>query len=594
MRIFDFRSWLSKAYLPLLLALLSVVLSSGALRIGLMMDDWWQRYYFLHHKTLCGQKFTDFFVQFYGADGTRESFRKCIDFGLFPWWTAENFRLFFWRPLTEITHRVEIYAWPDSPFLMHLQSLLWLGFAIYAVSLLYRRIFGPGWVAGLAALLFVFDDSHLMPAVWIADRNVTLAFLFGVVTLIFHDKWRKDNWKPGALWGPVSLLLGLLSGESAIVTCAYLFSYALFIDRGDFKKNLLSLTPYFILCLLYLAAYTMMGYGARASGGYIDPLHEPITYAIAAIERTPVFLLGQWTVINSDLIISMPKDAAKIFLYISIIFLIFTGILFIPIIAGNRASKFWGSAMVLVAFSLPGRMLMFLAIAVFGLLAQLAESVLDKSEWLLKNKPYRIYASWMLALFGFMHLLAAPCIYLIAVKMSNPFKIFVDYPANSPVLMNVDPDQQIVFVNNPSHIYTVNILAERLVKGLPMSKYYRTLADGSDTVTVWRTDGKSIIVEPKNGFMTGVAAKLWREEANMMHVGQKVVVTGVTAEVQSLTKDNRPQRVKFSFDKPLENASYKFLQWTDNGYVPFKPLSIGETAILPATKTLSEVMKTML
>ena len=69
--------------------------------------------------------------------------------------------------------------WPHHPWLMHVHSLLWFGATIAIAAILYRRLMGPGWVGGLAALVFALDDAHGSPAAWLANRNAVLGTLFG-------------------------------------------------------------------------------------------------------------------------------------------------------------------------------------------------------------------------------------------------------------------------------------------------------------------------------------------------------------------------------------------------------------------------------
>ncbi len=81
---------------------------------------------------------------------------------------------------------------------MHLHSLLWLGALVVAAALLYRRILGPTWVAGLAALLYAVDDAHAAPAAYIANRNALIATCFGVLCLLCFARSRQEGWRPGS------------------------------------------------------------------------------------------------------------------------------------------------------------------------------------------------------------------------------------------------------------------------------------------------------------------------------------------------------------------------------------------------------------
>ena len=99
----------------------------------------------------------------------------------------------------------------------------------------------PGWVAGIAAMAYAVNDTHAVPVGWLANRNAVLAGLFGVLTLLLHDRWRRMGLKFAAWLAPIAYLLALLSAEAGVAICAYLFSYCLFVDRGDWPKRLLTL-----------------------------------------------------------------------------------------------------------------------------------------------------------------------------------------------------------------------------------------------------------------------------------------------------------------------------------------------------------------
>ena len=63
------------------------------------------------------------------------------------------------------------------------------------VALLYRRILGPTWVAGLAALLYAIDEAHAAPAAYIANRNALIATCFGVLCLLCFARARQERWR---------------------------------------------------------------------------------------------------------------------------------------------------------------------------------------------------------------------------------------------------------------------------------------------------------------------------------------------------------------------------------------------------------------
>jgi len=224
-------AFLSHRQMPWMMALLAMLFVLPSLRIGWQMDDNFHRLILLGKTPPNGEKLSPLnLFSFLNGDPVKN--HTLMDNGFLPWWTLKDIRIRFFRPLTIFTHWLDYRLWPDNAALMHLQSLLWYGALIAAASFFYRRMLGVGWMAGLAAFFYAFDYSHGMPAGWLANRNAVIATFFGVLTLILHDRWRRDDWRPARALAPLSFLLALLSAEFGVGAAAYLFAYAVFIERG--------------------------------------------------------------------------------------------------------------------------------------------------------------------------------------------------------------------------------------------------------------------------------------------------------------------------------------------------------------------------
>jgi hypothetical protein len=100
-------------------------------------------------------------------------------------------------------------------------------------------------------------------------------------------------------------------------------------------------------------------------------------------------------------------------------------------------------------------------------------------------------------------------------------------------------------------------------------------------VRVHRPDERTLAVRPAYGYYAWVLDKLFRTEKHPFCVGDRVELTGMTAEITELTGDGRPAEAAFTFAVPLEDASLQWLQYEDGRFVPFSPPAVGETAVLP-------------
>jgi hypothetical protein len=116
---------------------------------------------------------------------------------------------------------------------------------LLAAAALYRRLLAPSWLATFALCLYAIDDTHGATISWIANRNALIATLFGLLAILAHDRYRRDRpTRVYAALGPCLLLIGMLAGKAALATCAYLFSYALFLDPEGRRAGMRSLLPY--------------------------------------------------------------------------------------------------------------------------------------------------------------------------------------------------------------------------------------------------------------------------------------------------------------------------------------------------------------
>src|SRR5262245_60408162 len=246
-----------------------------------------------------------------------------MDKGLDPWWAQEMVRLAFFRPLASLTYWIDYQLWPMNPTWMHLQSILWLGAVVFLASVLYRRVIASAWVVGCASLLYALDDSFLMPAFWLANRYVLVSLFFGLLCLIAYDKWRRDGWWMGAPLALIAFAMALFGSEAGVGTAAYLFAYAVFLDRRVWWRRLGALTPFVLVGLGWLIVHENLGYGATGSSSYIDPRVSPVGFLKAAAERGPVLFWGQWAFPSAEAYNTISPAAANVFWIVSLAFMIF-------------------------------------------------------------------------------------------------------------------------------------------------------------------------------------------------------------------------------------------------------------------------------
>ncbi len=547
------------------------------------------------------------FDAFTFVNGDEELIRSAIETGRIPWWTHPRLRLAFLRPVTSFTHWIDFRVWPEQPWLMHLQSLLWFAGAVIAAALLYRRLLTPAWIAGFAGLLFAIDDAHGMPAVWLANRNASIGVLFGLAALIAHDSWRRDGWRPGAFVAPVALLLGLLSGEIALAAGGYLLAYAFFVDNDTWSRRLASLIPGGVVGAAWWVAYRSLGYGASGSGVYIDPGANPVAFAHAVIERAPMLFSGLWA-LPSGLGLMLSQSAFHVVWLVAVGLMAVIAVLLLPLLKRDRVARFFALGMILslvpACATFPDdRLLFFAGFGGMGLLAQLLASFWQRVDWVPSSRIRRLPLATACWAFVFIHLVLSP---LALATTTAKVRIFGTIISRAAESLPSDPavrDQLALIVNTPSAFFSIYGPLMQALEGRPIPRRTLTLGSGIYPTTISRPALNSIAIRPDGGYLVSPGSPRPGHEASQpafhpayfhqmldhlyrdatpMTVGERIMYGGASVEVTEATEDGRPIEVRVHFNVDLEDSSLRWLQWKNGVYEPFEPPAVGETVTLPS------------
>jgi hypothetical protein len=279
--------------LPDLLYLAAVALSLGltmwlfwpTLQEGLFADDFTATA-MLDHKFASPRGPFDLFDF---ANGTPRDVRALQRLGSLPWWAPSDYRISFLRPLSSALWHLDRALFGRAFWAYHAHSLGVFCLLVIASSVLYRRLL-PMPVAALATLMFAVDDSHQFPVVWLSNRGGIYAVLFGVLALLAHLRWRTHGRHRYAVASSAAICIGLLFGEWALPMLAYILAFELLGAEGAWSKRALALLPSLVPSLVFLVIRTLLHYGARGSGAYIDPGIEPLRFLFALVQRVPVFI----------------------------------------------------------------------------------------------------------------------------------------------------------------------------------------------------------------------------------------------------------------------------------------------------------------
>ena len=574
-----------------LVAAVAVVLSLPAMWVGWLADDHWHRAAVLeppalpHSADLAPGCPLDLF-RFLDGDPQRTGLM--MDMGVVPWWTYTKAKVAFWRPLSAATHWLDFRCWPGRAAAAHAQSLLWFALLVGAVAVLYRRIMGLTVAAGLAAVLYAIDDAHGTTIGFVANRNALMAAFFGILALVVHDRWRRDGWRVGVVLGPLLLGVSLLSAEAGAATVAYLVAYAVFVDGGSWRRRLLTLLPYFVLVIAWRVVWVFQGYGVYSGVQfYVDPSGEPLRYALAALQRAPVLLLGQWGFPPSDANIFLGSGGQVLLSLVATGAVAVIGLVVAPLLRRSRAARFWASGMMLsllpICATLPmDRLLIFVGIGAFGLLGEFLHT-----WWSGSLPPRRGWAGgatrWVAGVLVAVHLVAAPV--FLPLRAGNPMgpnRLVKAFHVTTPLDGQV-ADQDVVIVNGPVAMLAGYLQPMRALDGEPVPRHVRILGPSQAAVEVRRTDDRTLVLRPDGGYLAWPYDEGFRGTDHPMALHERVELPGMTAEVTDLTPDERPAEVAFRFAAPLADRQFRWLYWDaqSHTYASFVPPRVGEAIGLP-------------
>ena len=210
--------------------------------------------------------------------------------GFLPWWTHRDFKVALFRPLASALMWVDHLALNDDAQLFHLHSAAWWLAMSIVWGLLALRFLPAPW-ALFAHALCTLHPANGMLLGWIANRNASVAMLFGLAALWLqvrrrerHAPNRLDNWLIALCWA-----LALLAGEYGLGILVFGLTYEL-VAEAPFRTRLSRIQPCAWVVLCYAVLRAWLQFGSRQSGMYVDPVAEPWAFLNVASLRGPVML----------------------------------------------------------------------------------------------------------------------------------------------------------------------------------------------------------------------------------------------------------------------------------------------------------------
>ncbi len=566
---------------PWVIAALAFLVTLGSLCGGFALDD--------HYFMMVFKRPPDLPIPmksvldtFGFSHGDPEMNRLARDKGFLPWWTKDEWKVAFLRPVSSLSHWVDFKLWGDRAWPMHLHSVLLYTLLVWCVLLFYKRVMNAPSLVLLAGFMFAMDDAHALPVVWLSNRNALWSFLFGIITLLLHDKWRKDGNKYLLIGATVSLGLGLLGGEAAIACTAYLFSYALFMENGKLSKRLLSLLPYAAVIIIWQIVYKLLGYGVAGTSLYTAPDKHPLVFASELTFRLPLLMFAQLVGGDPSILAFAPESWNVPFFAANVVVLAFICYAVMPVIKTSRTARFWAlgaliSAVPSCAALAQSRLLFYPSL---GAMALVAEFLLYKSnsgngELL---KPLRrvsvraLCISWVV-----LHIIVSPI-----MLASGPFGLMVVEKGIREIYATVPAgpemkDKTLVLVNSLSDYVGSGINVTRVAWGGTMPSSTLQLVASTDSIEVERLTDRKLRIRTNTPILSRPWQQIFRyPREHPFKQGDRVNVNSVVVDILEATSDGKPYLFEFTFEKALDDESYYWMTYHDGRLVPFELPGYGE------------------
>ena len=581
--------------LPLVLGLLTALLSITALGHGWYGDDWFHRSLLMQvgmFAELPPELPHPIFVmfRFLGPDGATE---KLTELGAFPWWGHPEVRAGFLRPLSALTHLLDNRLWPESAVLQHAHSLLWAVLGVATMGAALRRMLGgavPAATVALAMLLYAVEDAHSTPVAWLANRNSLIALVTGGLALLAHLNWVQREQRG---WAPVAWLLAaaaLLTAEAGIGALAWILAWQLTCDTGPWSRRLARVLPYVLVLAVWRMVYNHFGYGAEHSGLYVDPGVGPLAFAGVLAERWPVLTAGLWVPVPVDLWALAPNAAHAGIALVAGLCVVGMGALLWPLLVrrdalGARARLLALAAMgCLIPPSATFPMDRVVGFAAVGSASLVALLWCHGPERGLR----RGLAGALLALHG-----PISALLLVGRVATLPAmgELFGAGALGAPMDAAL-ADQVLIFANGTDFaaVYTP---VQRGVSGEgPVPRRTTLLASSLSAHEVYREDAHTLVYTTEDGVLNRGLELLLRQPGVPFSVGEPIVREDYAATVRTLTEDGRPETVAFRFQNELEDPGYRWVVFRGLNPVDrphlgeWTPPAVGQTVTLEAAAPL--------
>lgn len=549
--------------------LLGVALHLPALGWDLYADDYGQQAVLdgrVEHPTMKPWNLYDFGYKPQPGEVSHEK-------GAFPWWTDDDWKGRFFRPLTSVLLWAEHALFGRVTIGYQLMALGWFALLLWLVHRLFRAYGLSERAALIASFLFATHASSFVVVGWRANRNSLYALICTVMALLLL---KQRGLAPALALGAVACLCK----ESGIAVFALIAAVMLVASRCGFSdwppgRRRRAFLASVVCAGGYLGFLRGADYGTRTLF-YATPWDQPLAWLGRLGEHLSVDFLA----------LLFPQMADNVFLFPHLLLpclaasaavILPLAWLIVRVLRGRPGVVFfalWTGVLLLpqVGAPLSGRLLMGAAIGSSALLALLAEVAFFERRGALRLVGYGVILA---AVGGAVVLVGGGTFFGEVVRFSRDVygKAAVGPPG---------PERREVFVLNYPTVFT----------GLSGLALWEDARDERDRTRVWplqlgraglrvtRLAERTLELESRDTpLLTHPVERVFLSQplAGAGRVWRTALfeVRGVAAEGHGL------RRVRIELPERADHPSYSFLAWRDGALRPVTLPAVGATIELP-------------
>jgi hypothetical protein len=587
-------SWLGTAMLPLLIILLGLAFHAHSITWGFLYDDFIHQGAFRYSDAIPGVQ--PWNVYDYGWKP--KPGEPLFEVGLFPWWTADGFRVRFFRPVTSLSLYLDFLLYHGWAPGYHITNLL-LYMAILGLAYRLYTAVGASRRAAIWALAFLaFEGAHVIPVGWIANRNTLIATLFTLLTLLAFRQYCQTGRRHFLVLSLIGFLLALGAKESGLICLPLICLYILCIERPlepeSFFQGFLrvlqtpSVWAFVLVAFGYLCGYAFAGGGAN-SALYSVPWQDPISYVRRLAMLIPLAFSSLLFGLSTDIVFARPDFAFPILVF-SLPVLGFTGVLFWRSLRTSPQAGF-AVGWALVALTpvagvfLSDRLLMSASLGT-ALLLGLFIDKLGPLRNLLGSRQFGSAILFIL-LVTFGLVLSVPTGRIrghLFFKLASTDRESI---ANAEIPSGDTLSRQVFLLNTPSSVLAMTILPTWTVIHDDPGIFITYLQMARREIT-WRRDSEtsSVLTFGEPLLLKHQYELLFQTEHHPPPPGTKYRMAHFIATVLE-TGDRGIRAVRLDFFRSLDDPSYCFLTWKGGRLSRTTPPAMGETlhigAAVPST-----------